>query len=110
MWSGSLCSLSIVLCCTQLDQVWVAACTCWFSDPLSELFSDRAVITLTMTLASPNRTSSPMMSLPLMVRSDSTAARRPSRRGSRDPGEDGDGRPDISRLASGRSRRRGPCG
>ena len=45
------------------------------------MFSDWAVITLTTTLASPNRISRPTMSLPLMVRSDSVAARRVSRRG-----------------------------
>ena len=54
----------------------MAACSCWLSEDISELLSDWAVITLTMTLASPNRTMSPMMSLPLMVRSDSTAASR----------------------------------
>ncbi len=35
--------------------------------------------TLTTALASPNSTTSPMMSLPLMVRKDSTPAHRRSR-------------------------------
>ena len=44
------------------DWTWVR------SEDISELFSDWAVTTLTTTLASPNRTTSPMISLPLMVR------------------------------------------
>ena len=51
------------------------------SDDISELLSDWAVITLTMMLARPNSTTSPTMSLPLMVRSDSRAASRASGRG-----------------------------
>jgi hypothetical protein len=46
---------------------------------MSELLSDWVVTTLTTTLASPNSTTNPMMSLPLMVRNDSTAAHRRSR-------------------------------
>ena len=46
------------------------------SDDISELFSDWAVTTLTMMLAAPSSTTSPTMSLPLMVRSESTAASR----------------------------------
>ena len=46
----------------------VADWTCERSEDISELLSDWAVTTLTTALASPNRTTSPMISLPLMVR------------------------------------------
>jgi hypothetical protein len=87
----------------QLVQVVVAACSWSLSDDISELLSDCAVTTLIATLARANRTTSPMMSLPLMVRKDSTLASRASatRRGRWAPGAG------ISSLASARNRRRG---
>ena len=67
-----------VLCWTQVCQAWSRLPVAVLSDDISELFSDWAVTTLTMMLASPNSTTSPTMSLPLMVRGDSTR-RQPAR-------------------------------
>ena len=62
-----------------MNHVEVADWTCVRSEDISESFSDCAVTTLTTALASPNSTTNPMMSLPLMVRKDSTPAHRRSR-------------------------------
>ena len=51
-----------------MNHVEVADWTCVRSVDISESFSDCAVTTLTTALASPNSTTNPMMSLPLMVR------------------------------------------
>ena len=88
----------------QWYQVVVADWTWALSEDISELLSDWAVTTLTTTLASPNRTTSPMISLPLMVRYDSTLAHRASRPWGRAA------RAGISSPASARNRRRGRCG
>ena len=93
-----------MLCWTQLYQVSVAACSCWFSEDISDWLSEWSVTTLTATLATPNSRASPMMSLPLMVRSENKPASRAS---PREPEADG---PDISQRASARTRRPGPCG
>ena len=73
---------------TQLYQVSVAVCSCWFSEDISDWLSEWSVTTLTATLATPNSSASPMMSLPLMVRSENKAASRasPPRRRSGRPG------------------------
>ena len=88
----------------QLSHVQVAACSCAVSEDVSELLSDWAVTRLTTALARPNSTTSPMMSLPLMVRKDSTCAHRASRPEGCVAGAG------ISLLVSARSRRRGRCG
>ena len=87
---------------TQLYQVSVAVCSCWFSEDISDRLSEWSVTTLTATLATPNSRASPMMSLPLMVRNENKAASRANPRA----GEADD--PDISQRASARTRPRGP--
>src|SRR5580693_1142029 len=69
-----------------MNHVEVADWTCVRSEDISESFSDCAVTTLATALASPNSTTSPMISLPLMVRKDSTPAHRASRPGDRTVG------------------------
>ena len=64
----------------------VADWTCALSEDISESLSEWAVTRLTTALASPNSTTSPMISLPLMVRKDRTCAHRASRPGGRTGG------------------------